>query len=177
MKKFFKNVKLISAITVGLVLLAGCGKKLKTTNYEDEETHTSISFKYPEELECTYSTDSKDLRTTAENAIWIFDKYKIAVDILNIYSDEDFNKVKEKKSSNENYEDYTEVTFNKISGISYYYAPYNRYEVCMPINDKYYANFHIYSTKEGFKKEDAEEVFNSDEMREIFNTIEIKINQ
>lgn len=173
MKKFFKNVGLISATALGVVLLAGCGKKLQTTNYEDEETHTSISFKYPEELECNYSTDSKDLRTTAENAIWIFDKYKIAVDILNIYSNEDFNKIKERRSSNE---DYTEVTFNNISGISYYYAPYNRYSVYLPINDKYYADFHVYSTKEGFKKEDVEKVFNSDEMKEILNTIEIKIN-
>ena len=173
MKKFFRNVGLISAMAVGIVLLAGCGKKLKTTTYEDEETHTSISFKYPEELECNYSTDSKDLRTSAENAIWIFDQYKIAVDILNIYSNEDFNTVKERRSSNE---DYTEVTFNNISGISYYYSPYNRYNICLPINDKYYADFHIYSTKEGFKKEDVEKVFNSDEMKEILNTIEIKIN-
>lgn len=59
MKKFFRNVGLISAIVAGVVLLVGCGKKLQTTNYEDEKTKTSISFKYPEELECNYSTKPK----------------------------------------------------------------------------------------------------------------------
>ena len=173
MKKFFRNVGLISAIVAGVVLLVGCGKKLQTTNYEDEKTKTSISFKYPEELECNYSTEAKDLRTSSENAIWIFDKYKIAVDIMTLSSNEDFNKVKEKRSSSE---DYTEVTLNKVSGISYYYAPYNRYNIYLPINDKYYADFHVYSTKEGYKKEDVEKVFNSDEMKEILNTIELKYN-
>ena len=173
MKKFFRNVGLISAIVAGVVLLVGCGKKLQTTNYEDEKTKTSISFKYPEELECNYSTEAKDLRTSSENAIWIFDQYKIAVDIMTLSSNEDFNKIKEKRSSNE---DYTEVTLNKVSGISYYYSPYNRYDVYLPINDKYLADFHIYSTKEGSKKEDVEKVFNSDEMKEILNTIELKAN-
>ncbi len=173
MGKFFKHAGIISAMIAGVILLAGCGKKLKTTSHEDERTNTSISFKYPEELGCNYSTDSKDLRTSAEDAIWIFDQYKIAVDIKNISSGEDFNKVKERKSSNQ---DYSEVTFNKISGVSYYYSPYNRYEVCLPMNDKRYAEFHIYSTKEGSKKEDVEKIFNSDEMKEILNTIELKVN-
>ena len=103
MKKFFKHAGIISAMIAGVILLAGCGKKLQTTNYEDEKTKTSISFKYPEELECNYSTEAKDLRTSSENAIWIFDKYKIAVDIMTLSSNEDFNKIKEKRSSSEDY--------------------------------------------------------------------------
>ncbi len=174
MKKTMFNLSSFALLIMSIFTLSGCEKKFTTVSYTDEKSKVSISIGYPDNLPCNFSTDSKDFRTSAENAILISDNFKIALDIVSRSFKGDFEK--EAKQEGLNRIDGKEVTFNNLSGVSFYYAPYNRYNVRLPINDKCYLEIHIYSTKTEYKKEFAEEVFNSEEVKEILNTIEIKSN-
>ncbi len=173
MKKFklFWGAGILGIIVAGVLFLGGCRKKLITSTYTDEENKASISLSYPEDAKFSYSTDSKDLKTSAEEAVLIADTYKIAWDVVSIGYSGDFEKVKEKAMDRE---ESKEVTYNGIKGVSYYYSPYIRYSVAFPINDKCYIEFHIYSTNEKHDKEHVDEVFNKDEVQNILKTVTIK---
>ena len=73
-------------------------------------------------------------------------------------------------------EDGKEVTFNKINGVSYYYSPYNRYNVKLPINEKCYLELHIYPNDSKYDKEIASKTFTSVDVQEVLNTIKISEN-
>ncbi|MDO4199708.1 MAG: hypothetical protein Q4D57_03025, partial [Clostridia bacterium] len=161
-------VALISSV---LLFLGGCGKKLVTSTYTDEENKVSISLSYPEDNKFIYSTDSKDFRTSAEDAVLTSDTYKIAWDVVSAGYSGDFEKVKEKAMDRE---ESKEATYNGVKGVSYYYSPYVRYTVALPINEKCYIEFHVYSTNEKHDKEHADEVFNKDEVQNILKTVAIK---
>lgn len=170
-RRLFLGIGILSILASGVLFLGGCGKKLTTSTYTDNENNASISLSYPEEDRFSYSTDSKDFRTSAEEAILISDTYKIAWDVVSVGYKGDFEKVKEKAMDRE---ESKEVTYNGIKGVSYYYSPYVRYTVALPINDKCYIEFHIYSTNEKHDKEHVDEVFNKDEVQNILKTVNIK---
>lgn len=161
----------VALVTSVLLFLGGCGKKLVTSTYTDEENKVSISLSYPEDDKFSFSTDSKDFRTSAEDAVLTSDTYKIAWDVVSVGYSGDFEKVKEKAMDRE---ESKEVTYNGIKGASYYYSPYVRYTVALPVNDKCYIEFHIYSTNEKHDKEHADEVFSKDEVQSILGTVTIK---
>ena len=173
MKKFklFFGAGVLGVIIVAVLFMGGCGKKLITSTYTDEKNKVSVSLSYPENDKFNYSTDSKDFRTSAEESVLISDTYKIAWDVVSIGYSGDFEKVKDKAMERE---ESKEVSYNGIKGVSYYYSPYVRYTVALPINDKCYIEFHIYSTNEKHDKEHADEVFNSDEVQDILKTVNIK---
>ena len=173
MKKFklFIGAGILGVLVAGVLLLGGCGKKLVTSTYTDEENKVSVSLSYPDDDKFSYSTDSKDFRTSAEEAILIADTYKIAWDIVSIGYNGDFEKVKEKAMDRE---ESKETSYNGIKGVSYYYSPYVRYTVALPINDKCYVEFHIYSTNEKHDKEHTDEVFGKEEVQNILKTVTIK---
>ena len=173
MKKFklFLGTGVLSILMGSILLLGGCGKKLVTSTYTDEKNGASISLSYPEDDKFNYSTDSNDFLTSAEEAVLTSDKYKIAWDVVSIGYSGDFEKVKDKAMDRE---ESKEVSYNGIKGVSYYYSPYVRYTVALPVNDKCYIEFHIYSTSEKHDKEHTDEVFNSDEVQSILKTVNIK---
>lgn len=173
MKKFklFIGAGILGVLVAGVLLLGGCGKKLVTSTYTDEENKVSVSLSYPDDDKFSYSTDSKDFRTSAEEAILIADTYKIAWDVVSIGYNGDFEKVKEKAMDRE---ESKETSYNGIKGVSYYYSPYVRYTVALPVNDGCYVEFHIYSTNEKHDKEHADEVFNKEEVQNILKTVTIK---
>lgn len=173
MKKFklFLVIGVTGILISAVLFLGGCGKKLITSTYTDEKNQASISLSYPEDDKFSYSTDSKDFRTSAEEAILISDTYKIAWDVVSLGYSGDFEKVKDKAMDRE---ESKEVTYNGLKGVSYYYSPYVRYTVALPVNDKCYIEFHIYSTNEKHDKEHADEVFNKDEVQNILKTVSIK---
>ena len=151
----------------------GCGNSLTTSTYTSEKNNVDISFSYPEKSNCDFSTNENDFRTSAENAIWIFDDFKIAVYIVDNNFDGDFEKVKNESLTKEDSKD---ITFNKINGVSYYYSPYNRYNVKLPINEKCYLELHIYPIDPKYDKEIASKTFNSVDVQEVLNTIKISAN-
>ena len=169
--KLFIGIGIISILAAGVLFLGGCGQKLTTSTYTDEKNEVSVSLSYPENDKFIYSTDPKDFRTSAEEAILISDTYKIAWDIVSIGYSGDFEKVKEKAMDRE---ESKEVSYNGIKGVSYYYSPYVRYTVALPINEKCYIEFHIYSANEKHDKEHADEVFNKEEVQNILKTVNIK---
>jgi len=169
--KLLIGAGVLCALLSGILLLGGCGKKLVTSTYTDDENRASISLSYPEDDKFNYSTDSKDFRTSAEEAILTADTYKIAWDVVSVGYSGDFEKVKEKAMDRE---EAKEVTYNGVKGVSYYYSPYVRYTVALPINEKCYVEFHIYSTNEKHDKEHADEVFNKEEVQNILKTVNIK---
>lgn len=173
MKKFklFLGIGILCILVSGALFLGGCGKKMVTSTYTDEKNEASISLSYPEDDKFNYSTDSNDFRTSAEEAVLISDTYKIAWDVVSIGYNGDFEKVKDKAMDRE---ESKEVSYNGIKGVSYYYSPYVRYTVALPINDKCYVEFHVYSTSEKHDKEHADEVFNSEEVQNILKTVNIK---
>ena len=158
-------------LTIAMVFtLSGCGKKLKTVTYNSEKTNTSISLSYDEKSSFTYSENMEDLRTSSENAILKGENFNIAIQIESYYS---YKNIDELKKSRKSYQDFKEVKYNDLNGFSYYYAPYVRYEVILPLNDKYYVKLHIYSINSKDKNEDVKKLYNSDEVQEILNTVKI----
>lgn len=173
MKKFklFFGAAILGVLISAVLLLGGCGKKLITSTYTDEENKASISLSYPEDDKFSYSTDSKDFRTSAEEAVLISDTCKIAWDVVSIGYDGNFEKIQERAMDRD---ESKEVTYNGIKGVSYYYSPYVRYNVVLPVNNQCYIEFHIYSTNEKHDKEHAAEVFDKDEVQNILKTVTIK---
>lgn len=158
-------------LTIAMVFtLSGCGKKLKTVTYNSEKTNTSINLSYDEKSSFTYSENREDLRTSSENAILKGKNFNIAIQIESYYS---YKNIDELKKSRKSYQDFKEVKYNDLDGFSYYYAPYVRYEVILPLNGKYYVKLHIYSINSKDKNEDVKKLYNSDEVQEILNTVKI----
>lgn len=170
MIKSTKKVALLILAFILIFTIAGCGNNLTTSTYTSEKDNISVSLSYPEKSNCDFSTNENDFRTSAENAIWIFDDFKIALCVVNSNFDGDFEKVKADALSKE---DGKEVTFNKISGVSYYYSPYNRYNVKLPINEKCYLELHVYPNDPKYDKEIASKTFTSVDVQEVLNTIKI----
>ena len=169
--KTFLRLGMTCIAFVSIVLFSGCVKKMKTSTYEDYTNNASISLSYPEDSKCVYSTDEKDICTSTEEAVLTSDNYKIAWDIVSSSYDGDFEKVKDKAFAKD---EGKEVEYNSIRGVSYYYSPYVRYNVCLPINDKCYIEFHIYSTNESHDRKHVDEVFNSEEVQNILKTVSVK---
>lgn len=153
------------------LLLSGCGKKLTTATYTDDENKVSVSLSYPDESKYIYSTEPKDLRTSAEEAVLTADNYKIAWDIVSVGYTGDFESVKQKNMERD---EAKEVEYNGIKGVCYYYSPYVRYTVALPVNDRCYIEFHIYSTNEDHDKQHTDAVFVKDEVQNILKTVDIK---
>ena len=173
MKKAMKKITILTFIFVMIFTLTGCGNTLTTSTYTDEKQDVKISLSYPEKSDCNFSTNENDFRTSAENAIWIFGDFKIAICIIDNNFDGDFEKIKTESLSKE---DGKEVTFNKISGVSYYYSPYNRYNVKLPVNQKCYLELHIYPNDPKYDKDIASETFSSQDVQEVLNTIKVDEN-
>lgn len=173
MIKSTKKIALLIFIFTISLSFAGCKNNLTTSTYTSEKDNISVSLSYPEKSECDFSTNENDFRTSAENAIWIFDNFKIAICIIDTNFDGDFEKIKTEGLSKE---DGKEVTFNKINGVSYYYSPYNRYNVKLPINEKCYLELHIYPNDPKYDKEIASKTFTSVDVQEVLNTIKISEN-
>ena len=173
MNKLTKKITLLTFISIMVLNFAACGNSLKTTTYTNEKNNIKVSLSYSEKSNCDFSTNENDFRTSAENAIWIFDNFKIAVSIIDTNFDGDFEKIKTEGLSKE---DGKEVTFNKISGISYYYSPYNRYNVKLPINEKCYLELHVYPNDPKYDKKIASKAFTSVDVQEVLNTIKIEEN-
>lgn len=167
-----KTVFFIFVFTI-IFAFSGCGNSLTTSTYTNEKHNISISLSYPEKSNCDFSTNENDFRTSAENAIWIFDDFKIALCIVDSNFDGDFEKIKNESLSKE---DGKEITFNKINGVSYYYSPYNRYNVKLPINEKCYLELHIYPNDPKYDKDIASKAFSSQGVLEVLNTIKISEN-
>lgn len=168
-----KKISKLFAIILTIVMaftLSGCGKKLKTVTYNSEKTKASISLSYDERSSFTYSENKEDLRTSSENAILKGENFNIAVQFDSYYSSKNFDELKKSRKS---YQDFKEVKYNNLDGFSYYYASYVRYEVILPVNDKYYVKLHIYSTNSKGKQEDVKKLYNSNEVQEILNTVKI----
>ena len=173
MKKLIKKFSLLIFLITMALNFTGCGNNLTTSTYTNEKNNVSISLSYPEKSDCDFSTNENDFRTSAENAIWIFDDFKIALCVVDSNFDGDFEKVKTESLSKE---DGKEVNFNKINGVSYYYSPYNRYNVKLPINEKCYLELHIYPNDPKYDKELASKAFTSRDVQEVLNTIKISEN-
>lgn len=171
MKKLIRKIALLTFIFIVTLNFAACGNRLTTTTYTNEKNNVKVSLSYPEKSNCDFSTNENDFRTSAENAIWIFDNFKIAVCIIDTNFDGDFEKIKTEGLSKE---DGKEVTFNKISGVSYYYSPYNRYNVKLPINERCYLELHVYPNDPKYDKEIASKAFTSVDVQEVLNTIKIE---
>ena len=173
MEKAMKKITILTFVFVMIFTFTGCGNTLTTSTYTDEKQNVKVSLSYPEKSDCNFSTNENDFRTSAENAIWIFDEFKIAICIIDNNFDGDFEKIKTESLSKE---DGKEVTFNKISGVSYYYSPYNRYNVKLPVNQKCYLELHIYPNDPKYDKDIASETFSSQDVQEVLNTIKIDEN-
>lgn len=173
MKKLITKNAFLIFVSVIMLTFAGCGNTLTTSTYNDEKENVSVSFSYPKKSNCNFSTNENDFRTSAENAIWIFDDFKIAVCVISSNFDGDFEKIKTESLSKE---DGKEVTFNKINGVSHYYSPYNRYNIKLPVNQKCYLELHIYPSDPKYDKGIASETFNSQDVKEVLNTIKIDGN-
>ena len=169
--KLFLSLVGISVLVLSALFLAGCGKKLVTSAYVDEKNKVSVALSYPDDSKYSYSTEEEDLHTSAEEAILTADSYKIAWDIVSVGYSGDFESVKQKAMEKD---EAKEVEYNGIKGVSYYYSPYVRYTVALPINDKCYIEFHIYSTDEQHDKNHVDEVFAKDEVQNILKTVDIK---
>ena len=169
--KFFLTSGAFSILASGMLLFSGCGQKLATSTYTDDKNKASISLSYPEESKCTYSTETKDFRTSAEEAILISDNYKIAWDVVSVGYTGDFDAVKQKAMERD---EAKEVEYNGVKGVCYYYAPYVRYSIALPVNDKCYIEFHVYSTNEKQDKEHADKAFSMEEVQNILKTVNIK---
>ena len=161
----------IGVLMYGSLFLSGCGKKLSTATYTDDKNKVSISLSYPDDSKYSYSTEAKDLRTSAEEAMLMADSYKIAWDVVSVGYNGAFESVRQKAMEQDEAKG---IEYNGIKGICYYYSPYVRYVVILPINEKCYIEFHIYPTNENHDKEHADEVFAKDEVQNILKTVEIK---
>jgi len=173
MYRLMKKIIFSNFIFITIFTFIGCGVRLTTSTYTSEKNNVSVSLSYPEKSNCNFSTNENDFRTSSENAIWIFDDFKIALCVVDSNFDGDFEKIKNESLTKE---DAKEVTFNKVSGISYYYSPYNRYNVKLPINEKCYLELHIYPSDPKYDKDVALKAFASQDVQEVLNTIKISEN-
>lgn len=169
MKKILKELVLLFVIVFGVLALTGCGKKLKTVTYNDK-SKVSVSLSFEEEKGYELSESKDDLRTSLEDAVLKGDDFNIAIQVDEYSSNKTFNDVKNIYKKNN---DYKEVTYNEMKGISFYSPSYVRYEVILNVDNKTYVSLHIYNKKSPNKEEDVKKIYNSEEVQEILNSVTI----
>ena len=160
---------LLFVIVFGVLTLTGCGKKLKTVTYNDK-SKVSVSLSFEEEKGYELSESKDDLRTSLEDAVLKGDDFNIAIQVDEYSSNKTFNDVKNIYKKNN---DYKEVTYNEMKGISFYSPSYVRYEVILNVDNKTYVSLHIYNKKSPNKEEDVKKIYNSEEVQEILNSVTI----
>ena len=119
------------------------------------------------------SKNKKDFRTAREKAILISDNFKIGIEANNELSSKykgDFDKFKKNYKNNDNYKD---VRYCNIRGFRIYSRKYARYEIYLPIDDKYILRFNVYAYTNN--KKSTTDVLNSKEVKLIFKYLEIKV--
>ena len=169
MKKILKELVLLFVIVFGVLALITWGKKLKTVTYNDK-SKVSVSLSFKEEKGYELSESKVDLRTSLEDEVLKDDDFNIAIQVDEYSSNKTFNDVKNIYKKNN---DYKEVTYNEMKGISFYSPSYVRYEVILNVDNKTYVSLHIYSKKSPNKEEDVKKIYNSEEVQKILNSVTI----
>lgn len=168
MKKLRNLIAILLVVCVAS-LMTGCGEKREELKFKGEEG--SITFNVKQDGNYKISTDKKDLRTSREQGALVGKDFKIGIefdDDFNYFFDSDFNKIKEKRKSND---DYKEVTYGDIKGIQYFYGGYNCYNVILPCGDskEYFLTLSVYGAKD--TEEAAKEAIKSEEVQDVLNHI------
>ena len=168
-----KNIKRIFSILLLVVftftLLTGCEPKRENIEFNGDEG--SITFQLKQNGNYKISTDSKDFRTSREQAVLLGKNFRIGIefdDDFGYFFKGDFDKLKETKKDST---DYKEVTYSDIKGIQYFYSSYMRYNIILPIKDnkKYYVVLTVYGKEDNEKS--AKEAINNEEVIDILNHI------
>lgn len=159
------SVKKIFIILFIVLFFTGCkpGKKLK---YKGDYLDLVFNVKYAYDYKL--SKDKKDFRTAREEAILISDDFKIGIETSKYNGD--FKKIKKKY---EKEDDFKKVKYCKIKGFRIYNRKYARYEIYLPIENKYILRFNIYAYTNN--KESTTKILKSKEVKLIFKYLEIKV--
>ena len=137
-----KNIKRIFLIMLIIPFLTAC-KPGKQMTYEGKYLDLTFNVKYSSDYRI--SQDKKDFKTAREEAVIISDNFKIGIEISNELGKDyngDFNKFKEQYKEKD---DFKTVKYNDIKGFRIYCSQYARYEIYLPIEDKYILRFNIYA--------------------------------
>ena len=165
-KRFF-SLSLLLVLTITLV--TGCEPKREGLKFDGDEG--KITFQVKQNAKYKISADSKDFRTSREQAVLLGNDFKIGIefdDDFGYFFKGDFNKVKEARKDST---DYKEVTYSDIKGIQYFYGSYMRYNIILPVKDseKYYLVLTVYGKEDNEKS--AKEAINNEEVIDILNHI------
>lgn len=167
MKKLFYLVFLI----ICTIIITGCEPKREILKHSGK--YLSINFKVKKGHSYKISTDRVDFVTSREKAILIGKKFKIGIEeddnlSLPAYGGDFAKYMKHYSKENE----FKKVVFSNIHGFQKYYDYYVRYEVFLPVNDKYVLKLNIYPDDNTPKM--AKKAFNSEEVQDILNHISVK---
>ncbi len=154
---------------VTTLFVTGCANKKEELVFDSKEGSFTLSVDHSAGYKI--STDSKDFRSSREQAMLIGKDFSIGIefnDDLDYFFEGDFEKLK-KTRVEENKA--TEVTYSNIKGIQYFYDGYMNYNVILPIegSNKYTLNLSVYGKDE--TKEAAKEAIESKEVVDILNNI------
>lgn len=172
MRRFLKLFTVSLALIV-VLSLTGCGKeKREELKFDGDEG--AITFNVKSGKKYKISTDSKDLRTSREQAILLGDNFKIGIefnDTFNYFFDSSFDKLKKARKDSD---EYKEVTYSGIKGIQYFYGSYNGYEILLPIegDKEHFLNLSVYGKEDTEKS--AKEAIKSEEVIDVLNNMTFK---
>ena len=165
-----KKIKILLVLPLLLLFLTGCkpGKKMK---YEGKDLIITFSTNYSVDYKIT--TDSNFFRTAREEAMLVGEKFKIGIEITSVQTNEEYDgnfvKFMEKYK---NKEDFKTVKYDNRNGFMIYTKPYARYEIYLPVDDKYIVRFNIYAYTNN--KKSTTNVLKSSEVKQILKYLEIK---
>lgn len=165
-----KHLKTFILMFITVILLTGC-KPGKQQIYKGKKLDVIFNVKYATDYKL--SEDEKDFRTSREKAVLISDNFKIGIEINEELSNEEFNgDFKKFKEKYKDKEDYTEVKYAGIKGFRIYEQAYARYEIYLPVNNKYIVRFNVYAFTNN--KKSTTKILKSKEVKQILKYVEIK---
>ena len=165
--------KILKFFTLTLILsfLTACKPGNKLT-YEGKYLDLTFNVRYASNLRI--SEDKKDFRTAREEAVIISDNFKVGIEISDELSNEEYNGDFEKfKEKYKDKDDYKTVKYNDIKGFRIYTSQYARYEIYLPIENKYILRFNVYAFTNN--KKSTTKVLKSKDVKQILKYFEVKV--
>ncbi len=166
-----KGKMIIFTLLMTLVMtlfVTGCANKKEELVFDSKEGSFTLSVDHSAGYKI--STDSKDFRSSREQAMLIGKDFKIGIefdDDFGYFYEGDFSKLKEAYE----YYDFKEVTYSNIKGISFFNDSYNRYNIVLPCNDskEYILSLTVYGNKD--TESAAKEAMKNEEVLDVLNNI------